>query len=928
MVGTAHSIKEVLRHATHVLPAQGPIAVFVHHNTLHAFQHLPFEKAVVEAAQVFGAQPFMTEERFHQELAVSRIRREDLEAVLAGTEDAEILPGRLTRHQLRLARLQCAVLDPDPATLEWELEEGWFQAMGRHDLFDICVEKLLPLGISSVSPKLPPVWTPDVTDEIHPLLIRMCCAFIDQGLSYWPMPSRELGFYECVRELVSLPGFIAQEWFVDLPGEFRRQKELGLNAEDSVLDALHEFQVPAEEWLAFIEQQFIALPGWPGMFNRMEEEPELAEHVRVPVSLMDYLAVRLTMVRVAAKSAGPAQTGSAAVLVPAQGTRPAAARMSIAAAAVGLTAAELDALPLQDVQKLHDEVERFDALERRRFYFLAYERRHERQILRPIQAHRRSLAIRKRSRAAAQLFFCIDEREESLRRHLEEVDPALETEGAAGFFAVAINYAGIDDGLSVSLCPVVVKPAHAVREKPIEEHAELHKRRQALRRLLSRGYRSGRMSSRELVRGWIATGALGIFSVFPLLLRILSPLTYGKLRRRLNEVIVPRPRTELSFTRTSDEKIQGLAHGFSVQEKADRVAAMLGGAGLTDSFSRLVVIVGHGSTSINNPHESAYNCGACSGRRGAPNARLFAAIANEPEVRAELAKRGLHLPDDTWFLGGYHDTASDDVDLFDLEQLPETHRPDLERVRKALDRARALDAHERARRFAAFNSKESPEKALRHAQERTEHLAEPRPEYGHGSNALTIVARREITRGLFLDRRAFLVSYDAKKDPEDKFLAAQLAAAIPVCGGISLEYYFSTVDNEVYGCGTKLPHNVAGLIGVMNGHASDLRTGLPIQTVEIHEPVRGLFIIETTPERLMGVIDGSPLLKEWVRNDWVRLSTIDPDTGLVQVFRNGSFEPLDGEQPDIPEAPTSVDWYRGRTDNLPIARIGHLPEAA
>ena len=143
-----------------------------------------------------------------------------------------------------------------------------------------------------------------------------------------------------------------------------------------------------------------------------------------------------------------------------------------------------------------------------------------------------------------------------------------------------------------------------------------------------------------------------------------------------------------------------------------------------------------------------------------------------------------------------------------------------------------------------------------------------------------------------------------------------------------MEYYFSTVDNEVYGCGTKLPHNVAGLIGVMNGHASDLRTGLPIQTVEIHEPVRGLFIIETTPERLMGVVDASPILKEWVRNDWVRLSTIDPDTGLIQVFRNGSFEPLDGEQPDIPEAPTSVDWYRGRTDNLPIARVGNLPEAA
>ena len=109
---------------------------------------------------------------------------------------------------------------------------------------------------------------------------------------------------------------------------------------------------------------------------------------------------------------------------------------------------------------------------------------------------------------------------------------------------------------------------------------------------------------------------------------------------------------------------------------------------------------------------------------------------------------------------------------------------------------------------------------------------------------------------LFLDRRAFLTSYDPTQDDErSSILERMLQAVIPVCAGINLEYYFSYVDPTGYGCGTKLPHNITSLLGVMDGAASDLRPGLPWQMVEIHEPVRLLFIIETTPEAMTRIIE-------------------------------------------------------------------------
>jgi uncharacterized protein YbcC (UPF0753/DUF2309 family) len=193
---------------------------------------------------------------------------------------------------------------------------------------------------------------------------------------------------------------------------------------------------------------------------------------------------------------------------------------------------------------------------------------------------------------------------------------------------------------------------------------------------------------------------------------------------------------------------------------------------------------------------------------------------------------------------------------------------------------------------------------------------------GHATNAITIVGRREWSRGLFLDRRAFLTSYDpGQDDAESTILTRILSAVFPICSGINLEYYFSYVDNTRWGCGSKLPHNITSLVGVMDGHLSDLRTGLPWQMVEIHEPVRSLFIIETTPEAMLRIMERNEGIHRLCVNGWVTLALVDPKTQAISVFRDGTFQPYRPQSQVLPRAASSVEWYRGWRDHLDFAEI-------
>jgi uncharacterized protein YbcC (UPF0753/DUF2309 family) len=296
-------------------------------------------------------------------------------------------------------------------------------------------------------------------------------------------------------------------------------------------------------------------------------------------------------------------------------------------------------------------------------------------------------------------------------------------------------------------------------------------------------------------------------------------------------------------------------------------------------------------------------------------------MLNRREVRDILSKKGIHIPVETQFVGGLHDTTRDEVVFFDENLLSPRNAEN--HTKNEVIFASMLDSNskERSRRFESVNHHRSPEKIHEEVKLRSVALFEPRPEYNHATNVLCIIGRRELTKEIFFDRRAFLNSYDHSIDPDGSILLGVMRPVGPVCGGINLEYFFSRVDNQKMGAGTKLPHNVMGLFGVANGIDGDLRPGLPSQMIEIHDPVRLMVIVEHYSEVLLKVIQKVPEVYEWYINEWVHIVSVHPETRALSLFKAGSFVPYEPLQKVTEVVEDLTPLFETHQENLPVYLI-------
>lgn len=347
-----------------------------------------------------------------------------------------------------------------------------------------------------------------------------------------------------------------------------------------------------------------------------------------------------------------------------------------------------------------------------------------------------------------------------------------------------------------------------------------------------------------------------------------------------------------SFARLQMERLARL--GFSVDEQVGFVSQALRAIGLTEHFSRFVLLVGHGSTSENNPYESALDCGACGGNHGLVNARALAQMGNKPEARRGLREQGIDIPEDVWFVPALHDTTTDELRLFDLDRMPPSHVIYIDRLRNGLAAASRLCTQERVPELAPAPGAITPAQAFKYAQRNAMDWSQVRPEWGLAGNAYFVIGRRSLTHSASLHGRAFLHSYDYRLDPKRRLLENILGGPLVVGQWINMEHYFSTVDNERFGSGSKVYHNVAGRFGVMTGNLSDLRTGLPSQTVlkngaPYHEPLRLITLIEAPFEHARRAIEDVAAVKSLVRNGWIRMLIVDPVQGAVSTYDNGQW---------------------------------------
>ena len=988
-----------VEHLTHVLPAQAPIRDFVHHNTLHGFQHLPFAEALGAAHGLTGAATYWPEARFRACYAAGRISRDDLLAAFddAGLGDLEQPVMRaLNRRDVLLASLLAGQETPGPSHLDWLRRE---RGMADDPVYVFCCS--LTAGSDetpaadwqatagarweALCARVGKDWTwrslleylsgEDVLERTRSILQRHLAAHLDLGVAAWRNPLREQGFFAAWRASAGLD----MQWELD---ELPNVRDEIVHLVDQPLVVLQDELarlIPDEAlWYPYLERLSLELPGWSGMFLWRDRHPGRGDGT--PVAMLDYLAVRVLLERMLCEDlifrltgtpmrldelpahyrARPAEffvrdalrrgilpeallnqsarrvrdassaseeswdglAASIAASLPENEAATRGWRLAGLCRALAMTPAEMTMLDARAAARLLDCAGSLDELQRGHLWLLAYERHYRDQLLAALAAnHPRQAKV---ARPTAQVVMCMDDREEGTRRHLEELAPDVVTYGAAGFFGVVMYWQGVDDAERTALCPVVVEPTHLVRERAAagsEAAFASHSRRREKRlRWRERLYQSTRRSP---LAGTMLTTLAGLPALAALTAASVAPGWFGETAQRWRLLHDAPVSTELGLTAESPiaatpETPQA---GFVDAEQVERVAAFLRMIGLTTNFAPLVLMFGHGSGSLNNPHLSAYDCGACSGRHGGPNARVFASMANRPAVRAGLRQLGIDIPDTTWFVAAEHNTCDDGIEWYDLEQLPEAWQAAMERLLGQMAEACRAHAAERCRRLASAPPRPSPWQGRRHVSGRAGDISQARPELGHATNAAAFIGRREMSRGLFLDRRVFLISYDPTADAAGQIAEGILLAAGPVGAGISLEYYFSTVDNERFGCGSKITHNITGLFGVMEGADSDLRTGLPWQMVEIHEPMRLLVVVEQTPEILTAILGRQPPLRELIDNAWIILAAKDPaSAAILQYCPRRGWLPWSGKAV-LPQVAKSVDWFAGESEPLAPALL-------
>ncbi len=791
----AHTVHEL----KHYLPSQQALKDFIHHNTLHAFQHMKFYDAIFKASGIFGFQVHLQLPEYREMYKSGRIRNDIVEMVIANKK------GKAAVEEWK-QKLLGGNYDTITRPRIGQLRKYW------KELYNI-----------------------DLDNKVQPILFRILCAFLDQGISVESFPVANRNFIESMRMLEKNSGI---SFF-----KTKAVKQKFVSANYSITELLKTIVGKEAYFEQYVFDQQFSHHGWSGFVSAVEDNPQTLLD-RKMITLQELVEFELLL------------------------------ELDTLNYELGNKWKPLASHITQAPPELLADIPKTEFASVIELWQDAFEWSYYDSVLKGM------LIVDIKLPAQAKTFqaiFCIDEREDSIRRHIEAVDKNCETFGAPGFFGVEFYFQQQGSKFYDKLCPAPVTPKYLIKEFD----AALSKKDEPLYSKHTHGF----------VTGFALSLSFGFWAFAKTILNLFKPKMSPAISNAYRHMDTG---STLTIENKSTGDVEnGLQIGYTLDEMVARAEGFLRGIGLIRDFAPIVYVVGHGSSSANNPHHGAHDCGACSGRPGATNARVQAYILNNKKVRQQLLAKGIDIPDSTQFIGSMHDTAADVIGYYDEHVLNAVNAAKNLNNKQNFETALNLNAKERSRRFSSINTKQELEQVRKAIHNRSVSLFEPRPELGHGTNTLAIIGRRHITKGLFLDRRAFLNSYDHTTDPEGTILSAVMRPIGLVCGGINLEYYFSRVDNIKMGAGTKLPHNVLGLFGVANSSDGDLRPGLPWQMIEVHDPVRLLVIVEQKPEIVLQAIKSSLEVFEWYKNEWVHIVALHPGEKQFYYFKDGVFSKYD-----------------------------------
>lgn len=692
-------------------------------------------------------------------------------------------------------------------------------------------------------------WNRVIVEEVA----KWCAGRFDRGQSSWPQPYLDLEIYPAWKALAVVDRGPEHK---GLPGFTEFARSLPQDAEACIAQLTDELGVPDRDLADYLSRALGTVSGWAGHLQYLIRQAGM-EGRETADRLQDLLAIRLAFDAAIHRS---------------RSSDPRFASWPVARdhfeASTDPDAPSPPSAPLSE-------------LEARHLWQLAYEAGFRRDVLSRFvgaKADKSDAA----SRPFLQAAFCIDVRSERFRRNLEEVGDAVQTIGFAGFFGlpIATRHAGNDSG--EPRCPVLLSPGvdlSALGDG--EPSVERTRRRKDQYHTLVKKLRLSSVVAFPFVE------TIGQFFGLRLITESL-----GWTRPGPDSRLFPDPKTGTFDPVVEAEQTEDPTLGMSLDQRVEAAAGILTNMGLTRTYASYVLFCGHGSSTTNNPFDSALDCGACGGYPGDINARAAADLLNDPAVRRALPDRGLDVPETTRFVAGLHDTTTDEVRLFDTRGIP---IEDLKKIQRWLEGAATRTREERSKSLGAPAGAD-PTQIV---QSRSQDWSEIRPEWGLAGNAAFIAAPRERTRGLDLGGRCFLHDYHADRDPEDSVLELILTAPLVVASWINLQYHGSTVDNEVLGSGSKTIHNVVGRHGVLSGNGGDLRGGLPFQSVHdgerfVHEPLRLTAIVEAERASISKVLEAHEGLRALVENEWIHLVSVEPASDDAYRWTIAGFEEIEG----------------------------------